>query len=161
MGTRVGDVDAGLVAHLLRSEGLDAPALDTMLSKESGLLGLSGVSADMRDLLAGEASAPACADAVALYCYAVRKAIGALVATIDGLDSLVFAAGIGENSPVVRSRVCAGLAHLGVVLDEARNVANEAVISADASTCTVRIVHTDEELVIARETLRLMKEETP
>jgi acetate kinase len=155
MSTRSGDVDAGLAAHLLRAEGLTAERLDTMLSKESGLLGLSGMSGDMRDLLARAASEPACADAVALYCASVRKAIGALAATIDGLDTLVFAAGIGENSPVVRARVCAGLAHLGVVVDDARNAASVDVISADGSPCTVRIVHTDEEAIIARETLRL------
>jgi acetate kinase len=155
MSTRSGDIDAGLAAHLMREGGLTADQLDKMLSKESGLLGLSGVSGDMRDLLGRAASDPACADAVALYCASVRKAIGALAATIDGLDTLVFAAGIGENSPVVRARVCAGLAHLGVVLDEARNAASAEVISADRSACAVRIVHTDEEAIIARETLRL------
>ncbi len=155
MGTRSGDMDAGLVVYLMRDGGLTAAQLDTMLSKESGLLGLSGVSGDMRDLLSREVSDPACADAAALYCASVRKALGALAATIDGLDTLVFAAGIGENSPVVRARVCAGLAHLGVALDEARNTANADVISAERSACTVRIVHTDEEAIIARETLRL------
>jgi acetate kinase len=156
MGTRSGDVDAGLVVHLLRSEGLTAQALDDVLSKESGLLGVSGVSADMRDLLAREGSDAACADAVALYCHSVRKAIGALAASVEGLDILVFAAGIGENAPVVRARVCAGLAHLGVVLDDGRNAANAPVISSEASRCTVRVVHTDEEAIIARETLSLL-----
>ncbi len=155
MGTRSGDVDAGLVAHLLRTERLTAGQLDAMLSKESGLLGLSGVSGDMRDLLARAGGDSACADAVALFCASVRKAIGALAATLDGLDTLVFAAGIGENCPAVRTQVCAGLSHLGVVLDEARNAANEDVISAGRSACAVRIVHTDEEAIIARETLRL------
>ena len=161
MGTRSGDVDAGLAAYLLRAECLGAAQLDAMLSKESGLLGLSGVSGDMRDLLAREASDLACADAVALYCASVRKAIGALAATLDGLDTLVFAAGIGEGSPVIRARVCAGLSHLGAVLDEARNTASEPVISRDGSACMVRIVHTDEELVLARETLRLLEGNHP
>jgi acetate kinase len=125
------------------------------------LLGVSGVSADMRDLLAREGGDPACADAVALYCHSVRKAIGALAASVEGLDTLVFAAGIGENAPIVRARVCAGLAHLGVELDEARNAGSAAVISSDASRCTVRIVHTDEEVIIARETLDLMKGAIP
>jgi acetate kinase len=159
MATRSGDLDAGLVTYLLRSENLGVEALDAMLTKESGLLGVSGVSADMRDLLARAVSDRACADAVAFYCYSVRKAIGALAATIDGLETLVFAAGIGENAPVVRSRICAGLSHLGVALDDARNAANEPVISADGSRCTVRVVHTNEELVIARETFRLVKPE--
>jgi acetate kinase len=161
MATRSGDIDAGLVAFLLRDEGLTAAALDAMLTRESGLFGVSGVSADMRDLLAREATDAACADAVALYCHGIRKAIGALAATVDGLDTLVFAAGIGENAPVVRARVCAGLAHLGVVLDDARNAASAAVISADTSACTVRIVRTDEEIIIARETLRLLLGESP
>jgi acetate kinase len=156
MATRSGDLDAGLLAYLLRTEGLDADALDHMLSKESGLLGVSGASADMRDLLAREDSDPACADAVALYCHGIRKAIGGLAAVLEGLDTLVFAGGIGENSPAVRARVCAGLRHLGVTLDETRNAVGAAVVSTDASACTVRIVHTDEEVVIARETLRIL-----
>jgi acetate kinase len=156
MGTRSGDMDAGLVVHLLRAGALDARGLDTLLSKESGLLGVSGVSADMRDLLAREATDPACADAVALYCTSVRKAIGALAATLDGLETLVFAAGVGENAPVVRARVCAGLGHLGVVLDEARNASSDPVISAPGSVCVVRIVHTDEEVIVARDTAALV-----
>lgn len=156
MGTRSGDVDAGLVAYLLREGALDARGLDRLLSKESGLLGVSGVSADMRDLLAREARDPACADAVALYCASVRKAIGALAATLDGLDTLVFAAGVGENAPVVRARVCAGLGHLGVVLDEGRNASSDPVISAPGSACVVRIVHTDEEVIVARDTAALV-----
>lgn len=156
MATRSGDLDAGLLVYLLRTEGLEADALDHMLNKASGMLGVSGVSGDMRDLLAREGSDPACADAIALFCHGVRKAIGALAAVLDGLDTLVFAAGIGENAPVVRARVCAGLSHLGVKLDEGRNARNEPVISADGSACTVRIVRTNEELVIARETFRLV-----
>jgi acetate kinase len=156
MGTRSGDLDAGLLVHLLRTERLTPEALDTMLSKASGLLGVSGVSADMRDLLAREATDPASADAVALYCYSVRKAIGALATTVGGLDTLVFAAGIGENAPVVRARICAGLEHLGVRLDDARNTAGQAVISAPGGACTVRIVRTSEETIIARETLRVL-----
>ncbi len=161
MGTRSGDLDAGLLVYLLRTEGLDAETLDGMLSKESGLLGVSGQSGDMRDLLAREGSDPACADAVALYCHGVRKAIGALAAVLEGLDTLVFAGGIGENAPAVRARVCTGLSHLGVRLDQGRNARSEPVISADVSGCTVRIVHTDEEVVIARETLRILTGENP
>lgn len=156
MGSRSGDLDAGLVVHLLRTERLDADGLDTLLAKESGLLGVFGVSGDVRDLLAREATEPACADALALYCHDVRKAIGALATSVGGLDTLVFAAGVGENSPVVRARVCAGLAHLGVTLDNGRNAAGDAVISASASACTVRIVHTDEEMIIARAAYRLL-----
>jgi acetate kinase len=157
MGTRCGDLDAGLATYLLRRHGLAPDALDRLLSKESGLLGVSGVSADMRDLLAREATDPACADAVALYCHGVRKAVGALAATLGGVDTLVFTAGIGEGSAVVRARVCEGLAHLGVVLDEARNAAGLAVVSREGSACPVRVVRTDEELVVARETQRILR----
>ncbi|HEX8794183.1 MAG TPA: acetate/propionate family kinase [Polyangiaceae bacterium] len=156
MGTRTGDLDPGVIVHLLRTERLPASALDAMLSKESGLLGVSGTSADMRDLLSREAHDPAAADAVALFVHGVRKAVGALATTIGGVDTLVFSAGIGEHAPPVRARVCAGIAHLGVALDEARNGANAPIVSADASACTVRVIPTDEEAVIARETLRVL-----
>lgn len=156
MSTRTGDLDPGVLVHILRTERPTADALDAMLSKQSGLLGVSGTSADMRDLLAHEATDAAAADAVALFVHGVRKAVGALATSIGGLDTLVFSAGIGEHAAPVRARVCAGLAHLGVALDEARNAAHAPVISADASACTVRVIPTDEEAVIARETLRVL-----
>jgi acetate kinase len=159
MGTRAGDLDPGAIVHLLRTEGLDADALDVLLSRESGLLGVSETSADMRDLLEREASDPRASDAVALFCWQVRKAIGALAATIGGLDTLVFAGGIGENAAPVRARVAAGLEHLGVHFDVARNDAGGPVVSADASPCTVRVIHTDEEAIIARETVRVLGDE--
>lgn len=159
MATRTGDLDPGVLVHLMRAEGASADALDDLVNRRGGLLGVSGSSGDMRDLLAREASDPAAADAVALFVHGVRKAVGALAATIDGLDTLVFSAGIGENAPAVRARVCAGLAHLGVALDDARNDAGAPVISTDASRCTVRVVRTDEEAVIARHTRRLLQEE--
>jgi acetate kinase len=156
MGTRSGDLDPGVLVYLLRDEGASADAIDDLVNKRSGLLGMSGTGADVRDLLAREASDPAAADALAVFVHHVRKAIGALAATIDGLDTLVFSAGIGENSPVVRARVCRGLAHLGVALDDARNDAGAPVISTDASACVVRVIRTDEEAVIARDTQRLL-----
>jgi acetate kinase len=107
MGTRTGDLDPGVLLYLLRSEKASAATLDELVNKHSGLLGVSGTSADMRDLLAREASDTAAADAVALFCHGVRKAVGALAATLDGLDTLVFAGGIGENAPVVRTHACA------------------------------------------------------
>lgn len=158
MGTRSGDLDPGVLVHLLRTERLTVDALDAMLSKESGLLGVSGTSADMRELLAREPTDAAAADAVALFVHSVRKAIGALATTIGGLDTLVFSAGIGEHAAPVRARICAGLAHLGVVLDDTRNSGHAPVISADASACTVRVIPTDEEAVIARETIRALTE---
>jgi acetate kinase len=156
MGTRSGDLDAGLILHLLRQDGLDPAVLDDLLSRHSGLLGVSETSSDMRVLLASEAADPRAADAVALFCWQVRKAVGALATTIGGVDTLVFAGGIGENAPVVRARVCAGLEHLGIALDADRNAVSAPVISRDAGACTVRVIRTDEQIVIARETLRIL-----
>jgi acetate kinase len=156
MATRSGDLDPGVLVHLMRTEGASADAIDDLVNKRSGLLGVSGTTADVRDLLAREASDPAAADALAVFVHHVRMAIGSLAATIDGVDTLVFSAGIGENSPAVRARVCRGLAHLGVALDDARNDAGAPVISTDASACTVRVIRTDEEAVIARDTQRLL-----
>jgi acetate kinase len=154
MGTRSGDLDPGVLLYLLRSESLDARGLDDLLSRRSGLVGVSETSADLRDLLATQRGDPRAAEAVAFFCHHVRKAIGALATVLGGLDTLVFTGGIGENAPSVRSQVTSGLRHLGAVLDEARNEASCGVISADASECTVRVIRTDEESIIARETLR-------
>jgi acetate kinase len=157
MGTRCGDLDVGLVVHLLRTDGLDATALDDLLSKRSGLLGVSETSSDMRQLVASEAVDARAADAVALFCWQVRKAVGAMAATIGGIDTLVFAGGIGEHAAVVRARVCEGLEHLGISLDAGRNGDNAPVISADGAACTVRVIPTDEQIVIVRETLRVLE----
>jgi acetate kinase len=156
MGTRAGDLDPGVLVHLLRSEQLSADALDDLVNRQSGLLGVSGSSADMRDLLAREASDPRAADAIALFCYQAMKAVGALAATLGGLTTLVFSGGIGERAAPVRARIARGLAHLGVLLDEARNTANAPVLSTDASPCTVRMIATDEESIIARQTLLVL-----
>jgi acetate kinase len=153
MGTRSGDLDPGVVLYLLRSGGLSADALDDVLSRRSGLLGVSETSADMRDLLEHRSRDPRAADAVALFCHWVRKAIGALTATIGGLQTLVFSGGIGENAAPIREEIARGLEHLGIELDDARNADGAPVISADASACTVRVIRTDEESIIARETL--------
>jgi acetate kinase len=152
MATRTGDLDAGVAVYLLRRERLDADALDDLLSRRSGLLGVSETTADMRDLLAREAADPRAADAVELFCWQVRKAVGALATTIGGLDTLVFSGGIGENAAAVRARVAAGLEHLGVAIDPARNDAAAPVVSTDASACTVRVIRTDEEAILARHT---------
>jgi acetate kinase len=161
MATRSGDLDPGVLVHLARTEKTSVDALDEMLSRRAGLLGVSGVSADMRELLALEKAHAASADAVALFCHSVRKAIGALAATLDGIDTLIFSAGIGERAPLVRTRITAGLTHLGVEIDPAKNDANAPVISTDASRCTVRVIATDEESIIARETQRLVRGGTP
>ena len=140
--------------HLLRTGGFDTDGLDDLLSRRSGLLGISETSADVRDLLASQASDPRAGEAITFFCYHVRKAIGALTAVLGGLDTLVFSGGIGENAPAVRALVAHGLEHLGVLLDEGRNEVSRPIISAEASACTVRVIPTDEESIIARETLR-------
>lgn len=152
MSRRSGDLDPGLVSYLARTEGMSVDQFHKMVNTESGLLGVSELSPDMRDLLAQEQSDPRAAEAVALFCYQARKWIGALAAAMGGLDTLVFSAGIGENSPVIRARICDGLEFLGLAIDEARNQAGQGVISKEGSGVTVRVIHTDEESEIARMT---------
>jgi acetate kinase len=156
MATRSGDLDPGVLVHLMRTERMGADEIDDLVNRRSGLLGVSDSSADMAELLAREGSDARAADAVSLFCYQVKKAVGALAAVLGGLDTLVFSGGIGENAPAVRGRIVRGLEHLGIRLDEPRNDAGAAVISTDGSGCVVRVVATDEESVIARETLRVM-----
>jgi acetate kinase len=153
MGTRSGDLDPGVLLYLMRAGGLTADALDDLLSRRSGLLGVSETSADVRDLLERRASDARAADAIALFCHSVRKAIGALAATLGGMKTLVFAGGIGENAAPIRAEIMQGLEHLGVRVDEVRNGSSDAVISADGSACTVRVIRTDEESIIASQTL--------
>ncbi len=160
MGTRSGDLDPGVLLYLLRAGGLGADALDDLLSKRSGLLGVSETSSDMRDLLQRRESDPRAAEAVALFCHGVRKAIGALAASLGGVDTLVFSGGIGENAAPIRSEIARGLEHLGVRMDDARNAACDAIVSSDMSQCTVRVIRTDEESVIARETLARIADAT-
>jgi|SRR5882724_8854326 len=127
-----------------------------MIHRESGLLGVSEISSDMRDLLARETADVRAAEAVALFCYQAKKWTGSFAAALGGLDTLVFAGGIGENCPSIRARICEGLGFLGIELDEARNAENAAVISADAGSITVRVIRTDEELMIARSACRIL-----
>ncbi len=149
MSTRSGDLDPGLHWYMARTEGLDAKLFNEMVNFQSGLLGVSETSSDMHDLLGMEAKDARAAEAVALFCYQVKKWIGSFAA-LGGLDTLVFAGGIGENAPLVRSRICDGLGFLGIELEEKRNATNKGVISTDTSRAMVRVIHTDEELMIAR-----------
>ena len=149
MSTRSGDLDPGLVWYLARTEGFDAKRFNEMVNFQSGLLGVSETSSDMHDLLDHETQDVRAAEAVALFCYQIKKWIGAFAAALSGLDTLVFAGGIGEKAPVVRARICEGLGFLGIELEEKRNAANEGVISIDSSRVMVRVIHTDEELMIA------------
>ena len=156
MSTRSGDLDPGLVWYLARTEKMSAKQFNEMVNSQSGLLGVSESSSDMRDLLDLETQDVRAAEAVALFCYQVKKWIGAFAAALGGLDTLVFAGGIGENAPVVRSRICDGLGFLGIELDEKRNVANEGVVSTTAGRVAVRVIRTDEELVIAEMVCRVL-----
>jgi acetate kinase len=155
MGTRSGDVDPGLVAFLAQTEGMTPEQFHRMVNHESGLLGVSETSADLRDLLARRTTDGRADEAIDLFCYRVKSAVGALSAALGGVDSLIFAGGVGENSPEVRRGVCADLDFLGVALDDARNAMNATVVSTDASRVGVRVIRTDEEAMIARETIRL------
>jgi acetate kinase len=149
-----GDLDPGLVAFLAQREGMTASQFHHMVNHESGLAGVSEISADMRELIAREDEDVRAAEAVALFCYQARKWVGAFTAALGGLDTLVFSAGIGERSALIRARICQGLDFLGLALDEARNAAHAAVISTDASRVAVRVMRTDEELMIARSVSR-------
>lgn len=157
MSRRSGDLDPGLVSYLARTEGMSVDRFHKMINTESGLLGVSEISSDLRDLLAQEQSDSRAAEAVALFCYQVRKWIGAMSAAMGGLDTLVFSAGIGENSSVIRARICDGLEFLGIIIDDARNETGNAVISKEGSSVTVRVIHTDEESEIAYQTAQCLQ----
>ena len=150
MSTRSGDLDPGLISYLARTEKMSAEQFNEMVNSQSGLLGISETSSDMHDLLDRETQDLRAAEAVALFCYQVKKWIGAFAAALGGLDTLVFAGGIGENAPAVRARICDGLEFLGIELEEKKNAANEGVISAAAGRVVVRVISTDEERVIAK-----------
>ncbi|HET7306639.1 MAG TPA: acetate/propionate family kinase [Gammaproteobacteria bacterium] len=156
MSTRCGDIDPGVLLDLAQQRGMDAPAINRLINHESGLLGVSERSADMRDLLDAEATDSRAAEAVDMFCYRARKYIGAYAAALGGLDMLVFTGGIGEHAAPIRERICAGLDFLGIRLDPARNQAAGPVISGDESPVQVRVMETDENLMIARHTLELM-----
>jgi acetate kinase len=156
MSTRSGDLDPGLAPYLARTEHMTIKQFYEMVNHASGLLGVSETSSDMRDLLAQEAHDIRAAEAVALFCYQAKKWIGAFAAALGGLDTLVFAGGIGENAPLVRACICDGLGFLGIALGESRNAETAGVISADASRVTVRVIPTDEDLMIARSVCRIL-----
>src|ERR1700693_4139268 len=156
MSTRSGDLDPGLGWYLARTENMSAKQFNEMVTCQSGLLGISETSSDMRDLLNCETQDVRSAEAVALFCYQVKKWIGSFAAALGGLDALVFAGGIGENAPTIRARMCDGLGFVGIELDEQRNAANEGVISAETSRISVRVIRTDEEWMIASMVCRVL-----
>jgi propionate kinase len=156
MSTRSGDLDPGLISYLARTEQMSVAKFQKMVNHESGLLGVSETSSDMRDLLDRETKDVRAAEAVALFCYQAKKWIGSFAAALGGLDTLVFAGGIGENAPPVRERICHGLGFLGIELDGERNAKSAPLISSDAGPVKVRVIRTDEELMIARSVARVL-----
>jgi acetate kinase len=157
MGIRSGDLDPEVVLYLLEERKLDATALRRLFTSEAGMLGVSGVSGDMRDLLEQSSTNPRAATAVTLFCYQARKYLGALAAALSGVSTLVFTGGIGERAFEVRQRICAGLDFLGVRVDTARNATNASIISVEGSPVTIRVMQSDEDRMIARQTYRLMQ----
>jgi acetate kinase len=158
MGTRTGDLDPGLMSYLAMTEAMTANRFQTMVNHESGLLGMSETSADVRDLLEREKSDPRAAEALDLFCYQAKKWIGSFAAALGGLDTLVFAGGIGENCAPVRKRICDGLHFLRIDIDDKANSDHAPRISTGAeASVTVRVIRTDEEAVIAASTIRLLE----
>ena len=153
MSTRSGDLDPGLGHFLAQSERMDEAQFHHMVNHASGLLGVSETSSDVRDLLAHETKDPRAAEALALFCYLAKKCIGAYSAALGGLDTLVFAGGIGEGAPAIRARICAGLEFLGIEIQSIRNTPSAAIISSPDSRVTVRVISTDEEQMLARSAL--------
>ena len=165
MGTRSGDVDPAIMEFIAAKEGLSAREIETVMNKHSGLLGISGLTSDMRELLAEarEENDRRSELAIQIFCYRVRKYIGAYVAAMNGADAVVFTGGVGENSSEVRARICSGLQWIGIELDEELNRLHtggrEGVISQEGSRLAVYVIPTDEELLIARDTVRCVLKE--
>ena len=156
MGTRPGDLDPGVILFLLDQMGYDVARLGELVNQKSGLLAVSGLSSDVKTLLDARATNATAALAIEMFCYQLGKAVGALAAALGGLDMLVFTGGIGEHAAAVRAEVCAGLAHLGIVIDPRRNEVNEDTISSSDSRCRVRVIPTNENLMVARHAARLV-----
>jgi acetate kinase len=155
MGTRCGSIDPGVILYLMDQRGMSARAIETLIYKKSGLLGVSGISSDMRTLLASPE--PHAKLAVELFLYRIRRELGSLAAALRGLDAIVFTGGIGENAPAIRSRVCRDATWIGVEIDEAANAAGRGCINTASSRVAVWVIPTNEELMIARHTRRLLE----
>lgn len=156
MSTRAGDLDPSVAWYLMQVEKLSPEQYNHLINHQSGLLGISETSSDMRELLKSEATDNRAAEAIELFCYQTKKWIGSFAAVLGGVGTLVFSGGIGENNATIRDRICRGLQFLGIDLDEARNSKNESIISTDVSAVTVRVIRTNEELVIARLVCQVM-----
>lgn len=158
MSTRSGDLDPGLILYLTQTQGYDTEQFNRMVNSESGLLGMSETTADMKKLLEIEIDDKRAKDAVDAFCYQVKKTIGSLAAALGGLNTLVFTGGMGENAPKIRARVCEGLEFLGIAIDDARNQEGARLVSVDGSQVGVHVIHTDEAVTIARETAELIQQ---
>ena len=156
MATRSGDLDPGLMSFLALSDAMQPQQFQTMVNHESGMRGISETSGDVRDLLERQGKDVRAAEAIELFCYQAKKWVGAFAAVLGGLDTLVFAGGIGENSAPVRARICAGLHFLGIDIDDSLNNLNKQLISRDAGSVAVRVIRTDEESVIADSSIRVL-----
>jgi acetate kinase len=161
MSTRSGDLDPGLVCHLARTEHMTPEQFNKIVNFQSGLLGISETSSDMRELIDHETQDVRAAEAVSVFCYQVKKWIGAFAAAMGGVDTLVFSGGIGENSPIVRARICENLRFLGIALDPQRNAQSAPLISPDAGAVPVRVIHTNEALMIAKSVMTVLKLDAP
>jgi acetate kinase len=157
MGNRSGDLDPGVIIYLQKARGYSAEMINKLVNEKSGLAGVSRVSSSMKDVLQVENEREEASRAVDLYCYQARKFLGALIAVLGGLDTLIFTAGIGENSPEIRKRICQKMEYLGLKLDPEKNKKNQSVISDFESRVSVRIMRTNEELMIARHTRRIIQ----
>ena len=157
MSSRTGDMDPGVAWYMMKSENLSPKQFNHLINHDSGLLGISEISSDMCDLLEQETNDFRAAEAVVLFCYQAKKWIGAFVAVLGGLDTLVFAGGIGENSPQIRSRICSGLQCFGIELDEKRNITNASVISTEKSRVKIHVKNTDEEWMMAKTVRQMLK----
>jgi acetate kinase len=159
MGTRCGAIDPGVLLYLMQEHGMDVAAVEDLIYRKSGLLGVSGISSDMRSLRAS--SEPAAREAIDLFVYRIVREIGSLVAALGGVDALIFSAGIGERDPMTRAEVVRGCQWLGATLDPERNARGDGLISSDASHVAVWVVPTDEELLIARQTAAVLATQSP
>jgi acetate kinase len=159
MGTRSGDLDPGVVLYLLEKEQMRPEMVNHILNQQSGLLGVSSLTSDMKVLLEKERENPAAAEAISLFCYQAKKFLGAFTAILGGLDTLIFTGGIGQNAPSIRWRICQDMDFLGIQLDPDLNASNEAIISQKDQPVTVRVMQTDEELMIARHTLEVIRQQ--
>jgi acetate kinase len=161
MSTRSGDLDPGLIAHLARTEHMTPEQFNEMVNFQSGLLGISETSSDMRELIDHETQDARAAEAVSVFCYQVKKWVGAFAAAMGGVDTLVFSGGIGENAPIVRARTCEGLGFLGIALDPQRNAQSAPLISPDTGAVPVRVMHTNEALMIAKSVMAILNPGEP